>query len=453
MTELELMEKRSVGRNKLRQMKKQSGQNVILVGAQWGDEGKGKIIDLLARQSDYIVRYQGGNNAGHTVCFGDEKVILHLIPSGILHPKKVCVIGNGVVIDLEAFFKEIQMLSEHNVQVKGRLFVSDRAHLIFPYHRLIDQLREDGKGTETIGTTKKGIGPCYGDKVNRTGIRVVDLMNPRLFRDRLKMVLTEKNSMLKKIFNHSPFSFEEMHRAYVRYRKQIAPFVKNTSLLLDEAVKKRKRILFEGAQGTLLDVDYGTYPYVTSSNASAGGAIVGTGMSPARINEVIGVVKAYTTRVGEGPFPTEFPPQLMTHIRERGEEYGATTGRPRRCGWFDLLVAKHSVLVNGLGKIVVMKLDVLDELPKVKICVAYRFRGKRYNHFPSDIEILEGAKPIYEDHPGWQESTESARSWEDLPLNARKYLKRLESLLKIPISIVSVGSDRSQTIFIDGKYK
>ena len=434
-------------------MKKLKNQNVILVGAQWGDEGKGKIIDLLARKSDYIVRYQGGNNAGHTVCFDRKKIVLHLIPSGILHPKKICVIGNGVVIDLEAFFEEIKMLSAYGVPVKGRLFVSDRAHIIFPYHRVVDQLREDGTRTKKIGTTKKGIGPCYADKANRLGIRLVDLMNPRIFRERLKMVLAEKNSMLKKIYNYPPFSFKQIYQTYCRYRARIAPLVRNTALLLDQAARKGKRILFEGAQGTLLDVDYGTYPYVTSSNASAGGAIVGSGVSPARISEVIGVVKAYTTRVGEGPFPTEFPPQLMAHIRERGEEYGATTGRPRRCGWFDALVARHSTLVNGLSEIVVMKLDVLDQLPKIKICVAYRFHGRRFNHFPSDLEILEGAQPIYEEYPGWQQSTESARRWQDLPVNARKYLKRLESLLQVPISIVSVGSERSQTIFIDGSYK
>lgn len=434
-------------------MKKSVNRNVILVGAQWGDEGKGKIIDLLARKSDYIVRYQGGNNAGHTVCFGDDKVVLHLIPSGILHPKKICVIGNGVVIDLQALFDEIKMLSGRQVSVRGRLFVSDRAHVIFPYHRLLDQLREDSRGTEKIGTTKKGIGPCYADKASRLGIRIVDLLNPRVFRERLKMILAEKNAMLKKIFNYPPFSFEDMHRTYSRYRKQITPFVRDTNLLLDQAMRRGKRILFEGAQGTLLDVDYGTYPYVTSSNASAGGAIVGTGIGPAQIDKVIGVVKAYTTRVGEGPFPTEFPPELMSQIRERGEEYGATTGRPRRCGWFDALVTQHSVLVNGLNQIVVMKLDVLDELPRIKICVAYQYCGKRYNHFPSDIEILEGAKPIYEEHPGWLESTESIRSWRDLPRNAQRYLRRLQSLLQVPISIVSVGSERSQTIFIDGSYR
>ena len=425
-------------------------RNVILIGAQWGDEGKGKIIDLLARESDYIVRYQGGNNAGHTVCFGDQKVVLHLIPSGILHPKKICVIGNGVVLDPEAFFKEIKMLTHHGVSVRGRLFISDRAHVIFPYHRLLDELREETKGTEKIGTTKRGIGPCYGDKVNRLGIRVIDLMNPRVFKERLQLVLAEKNLLLQKIYRHKPFSFNSIYQTYNRYRTQLAPFVCNTSLLLDDADQKKKRILFEGAQGTLLDVDHGTYPYVTSSNASAGGAITGTGLGPARINEVIGVVKAYTTRVGEGPFPTEFPPDLMNIVRTRGEEFGATTGRPRRCGWFDAVLARHSVLVNGLGKMVVMKLDVLDMLPNIKICVAYQYKGKRYRDFPADMEILAGAKPIYEEHSGWQESTSSVKHWNDLPKRAKAYLKRIEQLLKVPIAIVSVGSERLQTIYVHG---
>src|SRR3989338_5576349 len=381
-------------------MKTFQNRNVVLVGAQWGDEGKGKIIDLLARKSDYVVRYQGGNNAGHTVCFGNDKVVLHLIPSGILHRGKICIIGNGVVIDLEAFFEEIRMLSRKNVSVKGRLFVSDRAHIIFPYHRVIDELREERKGSEKIGTTKKGIGPCYADKVNRIGIRIVDLMNAQVFRERLKKTLDEKNAILKNIFKYAPFSFETIHKTYSRYRTQIAPFVRNTSERLDRAVKQKKHILFEGAQGTLLDVDHGTYPFVTSSNASAGGAIAGTGIDPSKITEVIGVVKAYTTRVGEGPFPTLFPPGLLRHIQERGEEFGATTGRPRRCGWFDALVARHSVLVNGLKKMAVMKLDVLDELPKIKIGVAYRLRGKRYNSFPADSEVLEHAEPVYEEWPG-----------------------------------------------------
>lgn len=424
--------------------------NTILIGAQWGDEGKGKIIDLLAEKSDYIVRFQGGNNAGHTVVLDGNKFVLHHIPSGILHRNTVCVIGNGVVLDLDAFFDEVDMLRRRNISVRGRLFVSDRAHIIFPYHRLIDQLREDSEGRGKIGTTKRGIGPCYGDKANRLGIRLSDLMNLNVFRRRLKMVLTEKNLILKRIYHHRPFSFDEMYRTYLRHRERIAPFVRNTSILLDQADRKGKRILFEGAQGTLLDVDHGTYPYVTSSNASAGGAIAGTGISPAKISEVIGVVKAYTTRVGEGPFPTIFGPDLLTHIQTRGEEFGATTGRPRRCGWFDAVVVRHSILVNGLTKIVVMKLDVLDELPQIKICIAYRHRKKRYDNFPADLEVLEQAQPVYVEAPGWQLSTREARRWKDLPVKARRYLKRLEAILKVPIALVSVGSERSQTVSIDG---
>ena len=424
--------------------------NTILIGAQWGDEGKGKVIDLLAEKSDYIVRFQGGNNAGHTVDLGGNKVVLHHIPSGILHRKTVCVIGNGVVLDLGAFFEEVEMLRRRGITVRGRLFVSDRAHIIFDYHRLIDQLREECQGRGKIGTTKRGIGPCYGDKVNRLGIRLCDLMNLKVVGEGIKMVLKEKNAMLKKIYRHRPFSFTAMYRTYSQYRRRIAPFVRNTSLLLDQADRKRKRILFEGAQGTLLDVDHGTYPYVTSSNASAGGAIAGTGMSPRRISDVIGVVKAYTTRVGEGPFPTIFPPDLLSHIQTRGEEFGATTGRPRRCGWFDAVVVRHSILVNGLSKIVVMKLDVLDGLPKIKICVAYRYRGKRYKHFPADLEVLEHAQPVYQELPGWQTPTHEARRWGDLPMNARRYLRQLETILKVPIALVSVGSERSQTVSIDG---
>jgi adenylosuccinate synthase len=424
--------------------------NTILIGAQWGDEGKGKIIDLLARKSDLIVRFQGGNNAGHTVWIGNEKFVLHHIPSGILNANKTCVIGNGVVLDLEAFFEEVDMLAKRGISVKNRLFVSDRAHLIFPYHRLIDQLRESTTGKNRIGTTKRGIGPCYGDKVNRLGIRLIDLMNPRVFKDRLKAVLAEKNLTLKKIYNREPFSYVKLHRTFSRLRKRIAPYVRNTNLLLEEANRKRKRILFEGAQGTLLDVDHGTYPYVTSSNASAGGAIIGTGVSPARIDHIIGVVKAYTTRVGEGPFPTLFSPKLLSHIQARGEEFGATTGRPRRCGWFDALVARHSVVVNGLTKIVVMKLDVLDDLSEIKYCTAYLHRGKRYDHFPADLEVLEHAKPVYETMPGWQRPTDQARKWMELPRNARNYLKRLEVMLKVPIAMVSVGTKRSQVISIDG---
>lgn len=425
--------------------------NVILIGAQWGDEGKGKIIDLLSEKSDLIVRYQGGNNAGHTVCFGTKKFVLHLIPSGILQPKTVCLIGNGTVLDPEAFFEEIHMLEKSGISVKNRLFVSERAHLIFPYHRLLDQLREGAKGTGKIGTTKRGIGPCYADKADRIGIRMVDLMNPRVFRQRLKLALDQKNLLLKKIYSHAPLSFRDIHDTYARYRGKLTPFVRDISLLLDGAFQKRKRVLFEGAQGTLLDLDHGTYPFVTSSNASAGGAVTGTGIGPAKVDRVIGVVKAYTTRVGEGPFPTEFSAALNASVRQRGEEYGATTGRPRRCGWFDAVVARHSVRVNGLNEMAVMKLDVLDHLPRIKLCVAYRFRGKRYDHFPADLEVLAGAEPIYEEFAGWQESVESVRQWKDLPQKARRYLKRLEQVLEIPISIVSVGSKRSETIWVGSK--
>ncbi len=422
--------------------------NIILIGAQWGDEGKGKIIDLLAEKSDIIVRYQGGNNAGHTVKFEDKKFVLHLIPSGILHSKKICVIGNGVVLDPKALEAEIAMLKEKHVDVRGRLFVSDQAHIIFPYHLLIDELLESAKGSGKIGTTKKGIGPCYADKVARRGIRVVDLMNDKVFKSRLKFVLDEKNILLNKIFLRKSLSFESIYRDYQKYRTFLKPFVCNTSVLLDEAYKKRKKVLFEGAQGTLLDVDHGTYPYVTSSNASAGGAITGTGVSPARIDKVIGVVKAYTTRVGEGPFPTEFSPKLMEHVRRRGEEFGATTGRPRRCGWFDAVIGRHSMMVNGLSELAVMKLDVLDELPEIKICTAYRYKGKMYKHFPADIEVLENCEPVYETHSGWQTPLDHIKRYQDLPKNVKLYLKRLEKILETKISIVSVGSKRIQTIFV-----
>ena len=422
--------------------------NVILIGAQWGDEGKGKIIDVLARRSNVIVRFQGGNNAGHTVKFADKKFVLHLIPSGILHPGKICVIGNGAVIDPLALQEEISMLTRRKVKVRGRLFVSDQAHVILPYHKIMDEILEQVKGAGRIGTTKKGIGPCYSDKVARLGIRVVDLMNDRVFQRRLRFVLNEKNQVLKKIFSKKGLSYHKIYTDYRKFRPFLKPFVCNTSLLLDTAYRKRKHVLFEGAQGTLLDVDHGTYPFVTSSNASAGGAITGTGVSPARIDKVIGVVKAYTTRVGEGPFPTEFTSHLMEYVRRRGEEYGSTTGRPRRCGWFDAVIGRHAVLVNGLTELAVMKLDVLDELSEIKICVAYRYRGKTYHHFPSDLEVLEHATPVYETMPGWQKSVENTRRFQDLPLNARRYLKRLEKLMGARISIVSVGSGRLQTIFV-----
>ena len=423
--------------------------NRILIGAQWGDEGKGKIIDLLAQKSDIIVRYQGGNNAGHTVKFDDEKFVLHLIPSGILHPGKICVIGNGVVIDPEAFFEEVRMLESKKVKVRGRLFVSEGAHLLFPYHRVMDGLREESlqkKGM--IGTTKKGIGPCYADKMARSGLRVVDLKDMNYFKSRLASVLEEKNEVLKKIYNHPGLSFDEVFERCRKYRKNLLDFSKDTPRYLYEASKKKKSILFEGAQGTMLDVDHGTYPFVTSSNATVGGAITGSGVSPTLIDRVIGVIKAYTTRVGEGPFPSQFPDALMKQIQTKGEEFGSTTGRPRRCGWFDAVIARHAVRINGLDEMAVMKLDVLSGLSEVKIATAYKIGSRTEPNYPYSIDEFTRAVPVYETMPGWKEDLSNVRRWKDLPLNARRYLKRLEEILSTPIKIVSIGSKRAQTVFL-----
>lgn len=425
--------------------------NRILIGAQWGDEGKGKVIDVLSRKSDIIVRYQGGNNAGHTVKFSNKKYVLHLIPSGILHNKKVCVIGNGVVIDPEALFEEIDMLENTGISVKGRLFISEQAHLIMPYHRLLDCLREGSlkKDKQIIGTTKKGIGPCYADKMARLGLRVGDLQNLKFFEERLKLVLAEKNEVLQKIHGHKGLNFKKVFEESKKYRKRLLEYAIDTPSYLYHATKKKKKILFEGAQGTLLDVDHGTYPFVTSSNASVGGAIAGTGVSPTVIDRVIGVVKAYTTRVGEGPFPTQFPEKLGEQIRSIGDEFGATTGRPRRCGWFDAVLARHSVRVNGLDEMAVMKLDVLSGLDELKIAIAYKVGGKTYTDFPPSHCDFQKVKPVYESWPGWKEDLTAVRKWKDLPQNAQKYLRRLEQLMGTPIKLVSIGSKRSQTIVLD----
>jgi adenylosuccinate synthase len=407
------------------------------------------MIDILAEKSDVIVRFQGGNNAGHTVCVNHRKFILHQIPSGILHAKKVCVIGNGVVIDPEAFFEEIEMLRRNGISVRGRLFISNQAHVIFPYHRLLDRLKEErGKGTAKIGTTKRGIGPCYADKAARLGIRVVDLMNAAYFRERLRTVLEEKNLVLRRIYRHPELNFKGIYNQYRSYGKKLAPYVTDTALYLYEASERKKKILFEGAQGTLLDVDHGTYPYVTSSNASVGGAISGTGVTPTLIDRVIGVVKAYTTRVGEGPFPTQFPSGLLERIQAKGEEFGSTTGRPRRCGWFDAVIARHAARINGIDELAVMKLDVLSGLKHLKIGVGYRLSGKTYRNYPAETPVLENCRVLYEELPGWDEEITGVRRWKKLPTNAKRYLKRLEALVGVPIKTVSVGSDRAQTIVL-----
>jgi adenylosuccinate synthase len=423
--------------------------NIVVVGAQWGDEGKGKVIDILAKDFSYIVRYQGGNNAGHTVVIGDEKFILHLIPSGILHEQKTCVIGNGVVIDPKALIEEINKLESKGITVKDRLFVSENAHLIFPYHRVLDELKEIKKGKSKIGTTKKGIGPCHADKVSRTGIRIIDLLNDKVFKEKLKQNVEEKNKVLKVLYDFEGFSFDKMYADYINYRDRIKDFVCDTAFLLNKAIEKRKPVLFEGAQGTMLDVDYGTYPFVTSSNATAGGVSTGTGVGPARLDKVIGVVKAYTTRVGEGPFPTEFSSDMMEKIRVRGAEFGATTGRPRRCGWFDACLVRHSVMVNGISEIVVTKLDVLDELKKIKICVGYKYEGKLYEQFTSDIEAFTNCEPVYEEVEGWVEDTTGVTSFWKLPQKAKDYLKKIQKIVKTKIVLISVGSKRKQTIIVE----
>ncbi|MDD5173684.1 MAG: adenylosuccinate synthase [Candidatus Omnitrophota bacterium] len=417
--------------------------NTVIVGAQWGDEGKGKVIDIYTKKADIVVRYQGGNNAGHTVVIGKDSFVLHLIPSGILHKGKICVIGNGVVVDPKALLEEIGTLESKGITIGKRLLISSDAHVIFPYHRKLDELREAKK--KKIGTTKKGIGPCYADKVARLGIRFVDLLNEKVFKDKLNENLEEKNPIFSRIYDVEGFSFDKLYGEYSGYVEKIKEYICDTTVFLNEAIGRRKSILFEGAQGTLLDVDHGTYPFVTSSNSTSGGASTGSGVGPNKMDKVIGVVKAYTTRVGEGPFPSEFSDDLMERIRTKGKEFGATTGRPRRCGWFDSVIVKHSVMVNGIDEIVVTKLDVLDDLDKLKICTAYKYNGHIYKDFPSDIEVLSKCEPLYEELPGWKKDTTGITSYSRLPKNAKIYLKRVQKLLSARIVLISVGSDRKQT--------
>jgi adenylosuccinate synthase len=420
--------------------------NIAIVGAQWGDEGKGKIIDILSKNTEFAVRYQGGNNAGHTVVVNGQQFIFHLIPSAILHRDKVCVIGNGVVVDPRALLDEIDSLKKKKVKInRDNLKISLNCHIVLPYHRILDKLREK-KRANKIGTTGRGIGPCYSDKVSRCGIRFVDLLNPKVFKFKLKDNLKEKNEIFRKVYKYKTFSFNKISREYLSYARKLKEFACDTALLLNKAIKEKKSILFEGAQGTFLDLDFGTYPFVTSSNSIVGGLCSGTGISPDKIDRIIGVVKAYTTRVGEGPFPTEFSMRLLNKIRKKGKEFGATTGRPRRCGWFDAVMVKYAIKINGISQLAIMKLDVLDYLKSIRICTAYKYNGKIYKDFPLDFEIVQGAKPIYEEHPGWQESTEGIRKYNNLPINARRYIQRLERLLNTKIKYISVGSRREDTI-------
>ncbi|MDD5654975.1 MAG: adenylosuccinate synthase [Candidatus Omnitrophica bacterium] len=420
--------------------------NKVLVGTQWGDEGKGKIIDILSRDCDYIVRYQGGGNAGHTVVVGDKNYVFHLIPSGILHRSKICLIGNGVVVDPAGLVEEIEGLKGQGIDIDRRLKVSLLCHVIFPYHKILDKLRET-KRTHKIGTTGRGIGPCYADKINRCGIRMVDLLNKKVFAQKLKDNLKEKNEIFRKVYQHKGFSFNELYKEYLRYAGILSPYLCNVAELLNGAPEAKKSILFEGAQGTFLDIDFGTYPFVTSSSAISGGACIGTGSSPVNIGKVIGVAKAYTTRVGEGPFPTEFGARFGELVRKLGHEFGATTGRPRRCGWFDALMVKEAISINGISELAIMKLDVLDSLKEIKICTSYKYKGKIFKSFPADAEVLEKAACVYESWPGWQRGIMDIKDYDKLPVNARKYLERLQDILKTRIAIVSVGSKREETIF------
>lgn len=420
---------------------------VVVIGTQWGDEGKGKIVDYLAEKADVIVRYQGGNNAGHTVVTEGVEFKLHLLPSGILYKGKVCVIGNGVVVDPAVLIKELKGMKEKGIDTSA-LKISNRAHIIMPYHRLLDELEEDYRGSRKIGTTKRGIGPCYMDKNARMGIRVVDLMDEAEFAEKLEGNLEAKNHLLKAVYGAEGFDFEEMKNEYLGYADELRQYVTDTSAFLHQEISNDKKVLFEGAQATQLDLDHGTFPYVTSSHPIAGGACIGAGVGPTKINTVIGTVKAYSTRVGEGPFPTELLDETGDHIREAGHEYGTTTGRPRRCGWLDACIVRYAGYVSGIDYMAITRLDILDKLKTLKICVGYKYKGELLNDFPASLKVMEQVEPIYEEMPGWETDITSVRKYEDLPVNARKYLERLSEVADIKIGIVSVGPSRDQTMIL-----
>ncbi len=421
----------------------------VVLGAQWGDEGKGKMTDYLAEKADVVVRFQGGNNAGHTVEVGEKQYKLHLIPSGILYKEKLNIIANGVVVDPEALFKEIEYLEGLGENITpDRLIVSDRAQVIMPYHKVLDKLKEEARGKNDIGTTRKGIGPCYSDKVDRNGIRVCDLIKPEVLRSKLEEYLPTKNKAITKLYGGEALRLDEVYAKYLDYGKRLKPYVQDTSVRIFDAIKENKKVLFEGAQGTLLDIDFGSYPYVTSSNTTAGGVCVGTGIGPTMINSAVGVVKAYTTRVGKGPFPTELNDKVGDWIREKGHEYGTTTGRSRRCGWLDLVILKTAARVSGLTSFAVTKIDTLAGLEKLKICVGYKFEDKIIDYFPASLEDLAKCEPIYEEFDGWDDSIADARTYEELPENAKIYLKKVEEFTGVKTSIISVGPRRDQTMIV-----
>lgn len=418
----------------------------VVIGTQWGDEGKGKIVDLLASEMDIVARYQGGANAGHTICWGDKTFVLHLVPSGIFHENVTCVIGNGVVIDPVAVMEEIRMIRDLGYDVDGRLIISHNAHLIMPYHKRIEEARERARDAGAIGTTGRGIGPAYVDKVARTGIRVVDLLDRDVLRVKLKEAIEEKNAILKGIYDADELNVEQIIEEYVEFDKLIDPYVTDTSQYLCNALKEGKHVLAEGAQGSLLDVDFGTYPFVTSSHPTVGGCCTGLGVPPTEIHRVIGIVKAYCTRVGNGPFPTELQDEAGRRLRSTGDEFGATTGRPRRCGWLDLVALRYTAMINGLTELAITKLDVLTGFDELRICTSYRYDGKESARFPSEVQTLEKVEPIYESFEGWSEDLTAADRFEDLPDEARRYLAFVSDFVGVPISMTSTGPKREQIV-------
>ena len=423
--------------------------NLVVIGTQWGDEGKGKVVNVLAEKVQLVVRFQGGNNAGHTMVVNGESFISHLIPSGILHPDKLCLIGNGVVVDPGVLIQEIEHLKSRDISISpDNLLLSENAHLIMPYHKLVDHGREKLKGDKKIGTTGRGIGPCYEDKATRSGIRFCDLIDPEIFEEKLSAILEEKNFYLREFLKSETIDMSTILAEYLPYAEILRPYVTNVSVVLNKAVKNGKNVLFEGAQGTHLDIDHGTYPFVTSSNTLAGNACCGAGIGPTQIDGVIGMVKAYTTRVGAGPFPTELEDEIGDIIQERGAEFGATTGRRRRCGWLDAVVVRNSARLNSLTGLAITKLDVLSGIETLKLCTAYRYKQETLTEFPLALNVLEQCEPIYEELPGWSEDISGIRDLNDLPENAGNYLKRIEEIVETPIQIVSVGPDREDTIVL-----
>ncbi len=421
---------------------------VAIIGAQWGDEGKGKVVDMLAEKSSMVVRFAGGDNAGHTVINPLGKFKLHLIPSGIFYPGVSCIIGNGVVVNPASLISELEMLEEHNVDTRG-LIISDRAHLIMPYHMLFDELEEKSRGKMAIGTTLRGIGPAFTDKVARMGIRMGELLDKRSLRRRLAAVIEEKNTILTRVYQAEPLSVEEVYSEYARYADRLKPYIKDTVGLIDKSLENEELVLLEGAQGAMLDLDFGTYPFTTSSSPLSGNASLGSGVAPNRIDRILGIFKAYCTRVGSGPLPTELKDEMGDKIRETAQEYGTTTGRPRRCGWFDGVAARFSAQINGFTGAVITRIDVFDSFPSLKVCVAYNLKGKEIRRFPASISDLEQCRPVYEELPGWRQDTTGVRKWEDLPPQAQNYINKLSSVMGCQVNLACIGPERAQTIEVN----